>query len=74
MEAEELLQREVKKDQLLAVVTSPYTFEQVDELRAPCDGVIFIACRLQPVRPGDFSFSVIDTADPQTRWVGPNDW
>jgi predicted deacylase len=74
IEAEHLLQQEVKKDQLLAVVKSPYTFEEVDELRSPCDGVVFIACRLQPVRPGDFSFSVIDTTDPQSRWVGPDEF
>jgi predicted deacylase len=72
--AEDLLQQEVKKGQLLAVVKSPYTFEKVDELRSPCDGVIFIACRLQPVRPGDFSFSVIDTTDPRSRWVGPDEF
>jgi predicted deacylase len=74
IEAQDLMLQEVKENQLLAVVKSPYTFETVDELRSPCDGVIFIACRHQPVRPGDFSFSVIDTTDAQSQWLRPDEF
>jgi predicted deacylase len=37
--------REVKEGEVLARVYSPYTLEEVEELRAPVDGLLY-ACRV----------------------------
>jgi uncharacterized protein len=65
----EQLGREVAKDELLARVVSPYTFEVLEELRAPFDGYLAWIPRWYPVRPGDWAFGVIPKDDPTTRWV-----
>jgi predicted deacylase len=66
---EERLGREVKEGELLATVVSPYTFEVLEELRAPFDGYLAWIPRWYPVRPGDWAFGVIPKDDPTTRWV-----
>jgi predicted deacylase len=63
------LMREVKKGELLGKVISPYTFEVLEELRAPGDGVIFYTARDYPLRPGDWAYGVIDLHDEGTHWV-----
>jgi hypothetical protein len=50
-------------------VVSPYTFEVLEELRAPFDGYLAWIPRWYPVRPGDWAFGVIPKDDPTTRWV-----
>ena len=64
--------REVSSGELLAKVVSPYTFEVLEELRAPCDGYLMYYPRWYPVRPGDWAFGVIDKHDPETKWVEPD--
>ena len=48
----------VKKDQLLANVIDPETFEVMEELRSPGDGYIFYGCRDYMCRPGGWVFGV----------------
>jgi predicted deacylase len=69
--ASDELGREVHSGELLAKVVSPYTFEVLEELRAPCDGYLMYFPRWYPVRPGDWAYGVIDKHDPDTRWVEP---
>jgi uncharacterized protein len=66
---EEQLGREVTDGELLARVISPYTFEVIEELRAPFDGYLAWIARWYPVRPGDWAFGVIPKHDPTTVWV-----
>lgn len=61
--------REVTRGELLATVVSPYTFEVMEELRAPCDGYVSYFARWYPVRPGDWAFGIIPKDSPGTRWV-----
>ena len=63
--------REVAEGELLARVVSPYTFEVVEELRAPFDGYLSYFARWYPVQPGDWAFGVIPKDHPATRWVEP---
>lgn len=66
--------REVKKDELLGKILSPYRLEPIEELRAPFDGYLAYWCRTYPVRPGDWTFGVIPKDDPGTRWVERPSW
>jgi predicted deacylase len=63
--------KEVKAGQVLGRVMSPYSFEVLEELRAPGDGILMYTARSYPVRPGDWAFGVVDLADEKTVWV-PN--
>lgn len=69
VQEDEQLGREVAEGELLARVVSPYTFEVLEELRAPYDGYLAWIARWYPVRPGDWAFGVIPKHDPTTRWV-----
>jgi len=51
---------EVAKDELLARVTSPTSFELLEELRSPGRGTLFYSCRSYMVRPGAWAFGVAD--------------
>jgi uncharacterized protein len=66
--------RPVAKDELLGRVLSPYRLETLEELRSPFDGYLAYWCRSYPVRPGDWTFGVIPTDDPGTRWVDRPNW
>ena len=63
------LLRDVRRGERLGTVISPYTFEVLEELDAPADGILFGSARSYPVRPGDWSYFVADAAHPATRWV-----
>lgn len=67
------LMREVKKGELLGQVVSPYSFEVLEELRSPGNGILMTSARMYPVRPGDWAFAVIDTEDKGTQWVTRHD-
>ena len=60
---------DVTKDELLARVSDPRTFEIVDEVRSPGHGTIFYACRAHMVRPGGWAFGVANHDDGRTGWV-----
>jgi predicted deacylase len=59
----------VERGALLGEVISPYTFEVVEELRAPANGLLFYVARNYPVHPGDWAFGVANTEDEAARWV-----
>jgi predicted deacylase len=63
------LGREVKQGELLARVLSPYTFEELERLEAPSDGILTLMARTYPVQPGDWAFGVADTSAPSSEWV-----
>ena len=51
-------------------VISPYTFEELEVLRAPVNGAWIMVSRPYPVRPGYWAFGVANLDDPGTGW-GP---
>lgn len=67
-EPDELL-REVKANEALGQVVSPYTFETLEELRSPIDGYLFYMARTTPIHPGGWGFGVIEKASAE--WVNP---
>lgn len=67
------LMTEVPKDELLGQVVSPYTFQVLEELKAPKDGVLIMVPRPYPARPGDWSFVLVDTDPEVSEWVD-SDW
>ena len=58
---------EFEKGELMATVTSPLTFDVVDELRSPGVGTLFYSCRSYMVRPGAWAFGVADME--KSEWV-----
>jgi hypothetical protein len=50
-------------------VWSPYTFEVVEELRAPFRGLVDMVGRPYPVRPGDWAYLMVVLDHPGTRWL-----
>lgn len=65
----EAMLTEVKAGALLARIQSPYTFETLEELRSPVDGLIFGVARRHPVVPGSWGYFVADTGLPANRWI-----
>jgi uncharacterized protein len=65
------LGRVVAKGERLARVVSPYTYETLEELIAPCDGPLTLVARSYPVRPGDWAFGIADANDLATEWITP---
>ena len=63
------LGREVKKGELLGRIISPYTFEELERLEAPCDGWLRYMGRSYPIRPGDWAFGI--AAAEGAEWVTP---
>lgn len=57
----------VKEGDLLGEVYSPYTFELLEQLHAPADGLLFYCARNYPVDPGDWAFGIAETAG--ARWI-----
>lgn len=64
---EGLMSQEVSPGELLGRVWSPYTFEVIEELVSPVRGLVDMACREYPVRPGDWAYIVVDLDAPGTR-------
>ena len=52
--------QEVKQGQLLGRAVSPYPFEELEQLKAPVDGWLYLIARPYPVNPGDWAFGVVD--------------
>ncbi len=65
----EALMTEVRKGTVLATVTSPYTFERLEDLVAPVDGVLFGIARDYQVRPGDWAYFLAESSHPDSAWV-----
>jgi hypothetical protein len=66
----EALGREVVAGDEAGRVVSPYTFEDLEVLRAPVRGAWVLVSRPYPVRPGYWAFGVADLEEPGTGW-GP---
>ena len=62
------LMEEVEAGQLLGRVLSPFTFKELEELKAPVDGAIIVAPRAYPARPGDWSYVLADTGPEVSQW------
>jgi predicted deacylase len=65
----EPLYREVTKGQVVGRVISPHTFEVLETLVSPVDGLVFLLSRGNMVHPGEWGFAVVDFHDPETEWV-----
>lgn len=61
----------VKRGELMANVIDPKTFAVLEELRSPCDGIIFYGCRNYMVRPGGWVFGVADMENGSSTWQKP---
>jgi predicted deacylase len=64
----EALAQTVTRGTLLGEVVSPYTFEVLEELRSPANGLLFYTARDYPIHPGEWAYGVADT-DEGARWV-----
>jgi hypothetical protein len=59
--------REVHRGEALGTIYSPYTFEELEQIQAPCDGLIY-ACRVSgPVEPQSEVLAVADYED--SKWI-----
>lgn len=56
------LGRRVRKDELLGTVVDPYTLEPTEDLRAPCDGILFFSRMSGVVEAGAKGFAIADAA------------
>jgi predicted deacylase len=71
-EAEDLMEAgpsglEVRASDLLGTIFNPFTFEKVEELRAPVDGILYLTNRTGLVEVGDPGYAVADYAE--SRWI-----
>lgn len=60
---------EVPKGTALGTVSSPYTFERLEDLVAPADGVLFGFARDYMVRPGDWAYFLAESKHPESAWI-----
>jgi predicted deacylase len=59
--------REVSKGEVLGTVYSPYTFKELEQVKSPCDGLIY-ACRVSGlVNPQSELLAVADYQD--SKWI-----
>ena len=59
--------REVHRGEALGTIYSPYTFEELEQIQAPCDGLIY-ACRVSgPVEPQSEVLAVADYEG--SKWI-----
>ena len=56
--APDTLTKPVEAGTVLGRVISPYTFEELEVLKAPVDGRLVMVARPYPVRPGDWAFGI----------------
>ncbi len=59
---------EVLKDEVLARVIDPFTFEVVEELKSPGKGVIFYMCRSYMCRPGGWAYGIANIESDNSVW------
>lgn len=62
------LTREVEPGAVAGRVISPYSFEELEVLRAPVKGAWALVSRPYPVRPGYWAFGVADLSEAGTGW------
>jgi predicted deacylase len=61
--------QEVTKGELVGRVISPHTFEVLETLESPVDGVVFLLSRSNMIHPGEWGFAVIDIEHPEVHWI-----
>ncbi len=59
---------EIKKEEVLAKIYDPETFEVLEELKSPEKGILFYTCRSYMIRPGGWAFGVAKTENNNSRW------
>jgi hypothetical protein len=64
------LHQEVAEGAVAGRVISPYSFEELEVLQAPCRGAWTLVARSYPVRPGYWAYAIADLTRPNTGW-GP---
>lgn len=57
----------IAKDEHLADVVDPETFEILEEIRSPGEGILFYMCRNFMSRPGGWTFGIADIE--KSKWV-----
>lgn len=57
----------VEKDEVLGTLFDPYTFEDLETLRSPVDGFLYITRRSGPVEAGSHAYAVADGES--ARWI-----
>ncbi len=63
----------IKKDEHLADIIDPETFEIIEQLKSPGDGVLFYTCRNYMSRPGGWAFGIANMENGRSRWVKKED-
>jgi uncharacterized protein len=64
----------VRKGELLAKIIDPETFEILEELESPGDGILFYTCRSYMVRPGGWAFGIAKMEiGSSSKWVRKDD-
>ncbi len=61
----------IRKNEHLADVIDPETFEVLEEIRSPGEGVLFYTCRNFMCRPGGWTFGIADSE--KSKWVKKED-
>ncbi len=61
----------IAKDEHLADVIDPETFEVLEEIRSPGEGVLFYMCRDFMSRPGGWTFGIADIE--KSKWIKKED-
>jgi hypothetical protein len=58
----------VTKGQLLGTLFDPYSFEEIERLISPCNGIVYMARRSGPAEAGSHAYGVIDI-DADAEWI-----
>jgi len=61
----------VEKGEHLADVIDPETFEVIEEIRSPGEGVLFYICRNYMARPGGWAYGIADIK--KSKWINKED-
>ena len=64
--------RPVKKGEVLGRIISPFSFEVIEELISPADGVLSFWARNYPIRPGEWAYGVVPNDHAGTQYVSRN--
>ncbi len=59
----------IEKGEHLADVIDPETFEVLEEIRSPGEGVLFYTCRSYMARPGGWAFGIANMENGSSKWI-----
>jgi uncharacterized protein len=59
----------INKNEHLADVIDPETFEVLEEIRSPGEGVLFYTCRSFMSRPGGWTFGIANMEESASKWI-----